>query len=532
MHNPAGSDITLKDRSVDIDSDWAGGYVTEVGYTHGYYRELSPAFLQLILRHRKVAARAGRPPRRLELGFGQGVSLAVHAATCPGEWWGADINPSHVVHARELIDAAGVKATVLDSSFAELARRDDLPEFDLITVHGVWSWISDDNRRAIVELIRRKLAVGGVLYLSYNCLPGWANLMPLRQLMTEYLDLAGGSETALVRRIDQAIDYAQRLADTGCGHFRTNPQAVERLKQLVGQNRNYLAHEYFNRNLTPMTFSEVERQLAGAKLSYAGSAIPLADIELSSLPPAAQQLVAEAQHPTLRETVRDYLTNQAFRKDIFVKGRRDMSDIERIELLRGQRFVLTATGSIPLSIKTPSGQLQLKEEVYRPILAALAAQNGVPKPLSALPAHCDWGANTANLMIQSVMMLVGIGAIAPAQSEEDIAAALPRTQALNRYLLQRARGGDEIGVLASPVTGAGILVPRISQLFLLAHSRGATTPEAWAHFAWSELEAHGQRLAKDGKVVESPDDNLAELKRQASEFGTSLLPLLKALMVA
>jgi len=43
-----------------------------------------------------------------------------------------------------------------------------LPDFDYIGLHGIWSWISDENRQVIVDFIRKKLKVGGVLYISYN----------------------------------------------------------------------------------------------------------------------------------------------------------------------------------------------------------------------------------------------------------------------------------------------------------------------------------------------------------------------------
>ena len=48
----------------------------------------------------------------------------------------------------------------------------DVPDF--VGLHGVWSWISNANRAAVVEFLRRKLKPGGVLYISYNASPGWA----------------------------------------------------------------------------------------------------------------------------------------------------------------------------------------------------------------------------------------------------------------------------------------------------------------------------------------------------------------------
>ncbi len=38
-------------------SDWTAGYVAEIDYTHGYYRELSPPILSLAVLNRAVATR-------------------------------------------------------------------------------------------------------------------------------------------------------------------------------------------------------------------------------------------------------------------------------------------------------------------------------------------------------------------------------------------------------------------------------------------------------------------------------------------
>ena len=41
---------------------------------------------------------------------------------------------------------------------------------------------------------------------------------------------------------------------------------------MMGQDRHYLAHEYFNRDWGPMSFSELAQWFAPAKLTYACSA--------------------------------------------------------------------------------------------------------------------------------------------------------------------------------------------------------------------------------------------------------------------
>ncbi|MEI9965043.1 MAG: hypothetical protein WDM92_10345 [Caulobacteraceae bacterium] len=83
-----------------MSTDWASGYISDLGYTHGYYGELSPALIDfaLLLRGYEPPPRAGM--RYLELGFGQGLSINIHAAAAPGEYWGVDVNPMHAANAQ------------------------------------------------------------------------------------------------------------------------------------------------------------------------------------------------------------------------------------------------------------------------------------------------------------------------------------------------------------------------------------------------------------------------------------------------
>jgi len=45
----------------------------------------------------------------------------------------------------------------LSASVFGVLPTHDLPDFDFIGMHGIWSWISEEDRALIVEFIRRKL---------------------------------------------------------------------------------------------------------------------------------------------------------------------------------------------------------------------------------------------------------------------------------------------------------------------------------------------------------------------------------------
>src|SRR3954471_18727938 len=111
-------------------TDWTSGYVADIGYTFGYYGELNPLAARFALLQSGIV-----PPKietACELGFGQGVSVNIHAAASDVAWHGTDFNPSQAGFARELSEASGANAKLYDDAFADFAQRPDLPEFDFI----------------------------------------------------------------------------------------------------------------------------------------------------------------------------------------------------------------------------------------------------------------------------------------------------------------------------------------------------------------------------------------------------------------
>src|SRR5512141_3017139 len=110
--------------------DWSSGYVADLDYIYGYYPELNP--LRVGLAFLNVGLLAPRVRTACELGFGQGVSINIHAAGSDVQWWGCDFLPAQASLARELAAASGAKAELTDQAFADFCRREDLPDFDFI----------------------------------------------------------------------------------------------------------------------------------------------------------------------------------------------------------------------------------------------------------------------------------------------------------------------------------------------------------------------------------------------------------------
>ena len=508
-------------------NEWTDGYVADVGYTFGYYSELNPASAVLPF---LVAGYVPAPEGvHCELGFGQGLSINLHAAAGGGQWWGTDFNPSQVAFAHALAHAASGNLELSDQSFEQFCTRSDLPDFDSIGLHGIWSWISEDNRRVVVDFVRRKLKVGGVLYISYNTLPGWAPFVPMRRLLVEHAESAGAAH-GMVKRIDGALDFADQLLTVNAAYLRANPQVPERIKQMRSQSRHYLAHEYFNRDWAPMHFADMGDWLTPAKLSYLCSAHYADHVPAVNLSAAQQAVLADIGDPVLRETVRDFCVNQQFRRDYWVKGPRRLARVECIERLRALRYLLiTPRAAVPSVLPCAQGEASLSHEIYRPMLDAMA--DHTPVTLGKLERTLAARGISLEQIVQGILLLGGAGHVLRALDDAHIERCRAGAARINRYLLEEARVTTDIHYLASAVTGGGVPVPHLHQLFLRAINRGASAPSAWAQPAWQVLSSLGHGVLRGGVAVTDRDEVLAELGDRAEEFLATRLPILRALGV-
>ena len=508
-------------------SDWTSGYVADIGYTYGYYCELNPLRVKLaFLNAGLVTPEFGSA---CELGFGQGLSANMHAAASVCSWQGTDFNPAQAGFAQELASVSGANAHLFDEAFAEFAQR-DMPEFDYIGLHGIWSWISEENRAVIVDFIRRKLKVGGVLYISYNTLPGWGPFAPMRHLMTEHAEVIGADGVGIVSRIEGALDFTEKLLSTNPAFSRANPLINEKIKQIKDQNRHYLAHEYFNRDWHPMHFATMAKWMESAKLTYACSAHYLDHLDALNLSAEQQTFLKDIHDPMFKQTVRDFMVNQQFRKDYWVKGARTLTSLEQAEQLREQRFVMSAyRPDVSLKISGSLGEAALTEYIYTPVLD-LMADFKIRSLAQMEQAVKNKGINFDQLS-QVVLVLCGDGTLSAVQDDTAITKAKKHTDKLNTHLMLKARSSNDISFLASPVTGGGVAVGRFQQLFLLARSQGKKKSEDWAEFVAHILATQGQKITKEGKPFETVEQQLVELNLLASEFILKKLPILKALQI-
>lgn len=491
---------------------WTEGYVTEIGYTHGFHVELLPWEMAAALPDAPISP--GQPFDYCELGFGQGFSLALMAAANPqARFWGNDFNPDHVAHVRGLADAAGLtNLTVSEKGFRDYLH-DDLPSFDIIALHGVWSWVGPAARADVLRFIDAKLKPGGLVYVGYNVLPGWAQYLPLRRLMLEQARRVPGDLTS---RIGSALELAGRLEGQGADYFRINPTLSPRLAQLQGRPAQYLAHEYFNESWEPVYFTDIAADLAAIGVHFASQRRASDRWEAALQAPVLAAVAGQgaAGDPVFLELLRDYLTNRPFRRDLF---RREGF----MPAVAGQQpqywAALGHPRDLPRRVTLPAGAVVEPDwALSHDILMALQAG---PLPLQELQAQLG------DKVVAALPLLQALDLAARALPSDGLTERQEGCGRLNRVILERAVSHDRLQALACPATGGAVGVDRVEQLFLRALATGLEPPQS----AWAVLEEAGHRLLRDGRLLETPKQNLMELDERWQRFQQRRLPLLRGL---
>lgn len=510
---------------------WSDGYVTEIDYTYGAYREMSPAAIRFAMLN------AGQMPpaldgayRYCELGFGQGVGLNLLAAANPqAQFHGTDFNPSQVVGAQHLARRADLPNVHFhDDSFEAFAARTDLPPFDVVALHGIYSWVSPANRAQIVRFLDRCLKPGGVVYISYNSLPGWAPMQPLQWLMNLLQDRQTPAGLPVTQRISSVMDTLGQLAQLDAGYCKVNPSLRDFLGKIRTEPPSYLAHEYFNREWHPLHFMTVAEELSAARLGFAGSADVGQLVDGLHLPREAREWLMKTapQDALLREQLRDYLTPARFRKDLFVRGLRPLSRQQQALALRDTPLVLVRPrAACALEITTASGRSQLAPQLYGPLLDALADRPLTLGELCELPVLRQ---RTLAQALPAIRALVSVGHAAAGLPGPRPATGDEAARRLNSLLCREAQwpGLQEINYLAAPVIGGAIGADALARCF--GHwcaQGGEATAEACARHAAGLMQSLGLSLNRQGEPLSSPEALQAGLLARAAAWLAQERPL-------
>ena len=511
-------------------TEWAHGYVTDVQYTAGFYRETTPLWLKFLTVYVNQRQSYKENFTCCELGCGQGMNLNLIAAVNPSDtFYGVDFNPSHIANARKVAEEAGLtNVKFFEEDFLELANHppDRWPPFDYILLHGVYTWVSRDVQKALMKFIASRLKPEGIVYISYNALPGWAAAGPTQKMLYEFAKRSSGRSD---ERFKAALDFLERLKQAGTLFFNVYPSEAARIEKLKSQDMNYLPGEYLPDHWYPSYHIDIAHDLSSAKCDYMGSATLPDNIHLT-LSEASRQILSSITDIGFRETVRDLMVNQAFRRDVFVKGRNLMLPQERLQAVEKLKLCLIVPKEeVKLEFNVGSANVTAKEEVYRPVIGALAASPLTIAEIHGLPELRQSPIGSA---LEVCLLLIHSGQ-AHLVSDGGKGKAQEPARRFNQVILKRAiMGGANSAMLASPIIGSGVPLNLVQMIAAQVFTQQPTIQfNTLVNEVWKVMGSQGRKFIKEGKIVETAEENLKELSDRLRDFFDRRIPLLKMLKV-
>lgn len=509
----------------------SSGYITDTPYVPGFYANMAPiAMRHVAVLNRNVPPGRAGAFRYLELGCGLGRVFTTLAAANPeAEFVGVDINPVHTAFADWDIRVGQLaNARVLTLDFASLPE--DLGRFDFIAVHGVLSWVSAEVREQLLAICRAHLAPGGVLLVSYNAMPGWSHLQPIRGILRQYASLRQGDAQQKAR---DAMAYLVLLRERQAKYFLDNPAAAAYVDSLLHQDVNYVAHEYLHDHWSTYYFSDVVEFFARAGVGYVGSLPAFQNFWEFCVRPEFHDLFRTSVSRLVSEAHKDICANTAFRWDLYGLSCGLIGSVADRLACADDILYRVARAGITFPCQVNLGQVvsTVQGEPFESLTAVLSRS---ALRLSELMAAPELSACDPDVLVTSLDAGVAMGLFEIlAQPMQELPAELPDqphvAHPFNAHLLATEAFGDRPIALASRVSGSGYPVTGLDAAIL--HELTTAGSEVLEQRVLDGFRATGKTMNHNGQPVTDPNQMKSLIDQACRQVREVLVPQLMRLGV-
>ena len=296
---------------------------SELGYKSMPFPYTTPATLEAYAALVGVSAPNPKTARVLELGATYGGNIISQALFNPDATFvGIELSQEQVEKGNEVIANAGLtNVSLIQSDIASIGS--EIGTFDYIIAHGVYSWVDDGVKDALLRLIDEHLAEDGIAYISYNTYPGWHTMDEVRQLlMFSNRDKAqfNHKEKVLHGKTIGSIVGSQILKYDNLKE--RNSKFLGALRSVMQKDEYYVGHDHLEPNNDPVYFYQFNDHLEAHNLAYLCDA----DLTLSMVRSFDADIADTLDKLALNDHVAqeqylDFMLDTTFRKSIICKAK-------------------------------------------------------------------------------------------------------------------------------------------------------------------------------------------------------------------
>ena len=293
----------------------------ELGYKSYPFPFTTPAYLEAYGTLVGLNTPPAKTARVLELGATYGGNIISQAVHNPeATFVGIELSQDQVEKGNKIIsDAKLDNVSLLQGDI--LNFDESLGSFDYIIAHGFYSWISDEMKDKLLDIISHHLADNGIAYVSYNTYPGWHTMEEVRQLMlfaNRGYDELTHKEKVLRGKTVGSLVGAQILNYDNLKE--RNSKFLGALRSVMQKDDYYVGHDHLEPHNDPCYFYQFNDHLKAHNLSYVCDA----DLTLSmvrtyddSIADKLEKLAPNSQAD--QEQYLDFMLDTTFRKSIICK---------------------------------------------------------------------------------------------------------------------------------------------------------------------------------------------------------------------
>lgn len=296
---------------------------SELGYKSMPFPYTTPATLEAYAALVGISAPNPKTARVLELGATYGGNIISQALFNPDATFvGIELSQEQVEKGNEVITNAGLtNVSLIQSDIASIGS--EIGTFDYIIAHGVYSWVDDGVKEALLRLIDEHLAEDGIAYVAYNTYPGWHTMEEVRQLMmfsnrdkTQF----NHKEKVLHGKTIGSIVGSQILKYDNLKE--RNSKFLGALRSVMQKDEYYVGHDHLEPNNDPVYFYQFNDHLGAHNLAYLCDADLTLSMVRSFDADIADTLdkLAPNDH-VAQEQYLDFMLDTTFRKSIICKAK-------------------------------------------------------------------------------------------------------------------------------------------------------------------------------------------------------------------
>ena len=315
--------LTIEDIMTTNTNDVQQTIYSELGYKSMPFPYTTPATLEAYAALVGISAPNPKNARVLELGATYGGNIISQALFNPDATFvGIELSQEQVEKGNEVIANAGLtNVSLIQSDIASIGS--EIGTFDYIIAHGVYSWVDDGVKDALLRLIDEHLAEDGIAYVSYNTYPGWHTMEEVRQLMMfSNRDKAqfNHKEKVLHGKTIGSIVGSQILKYDNLKE--RNSKFLGALRSVMQKDEYYVGHDHLEPNNDPVYFYQFNDHLGAHNLAYLCDADLTLSMVRSFDADIADTLdkLAPNDH-VAQEQYLDFMLDTTFRKSIICKAK-------------------------------------------------------------------------------------------------------------------------------------------------------------------------------------------------------------------